>query len=47
MSAKPGAREVRHEIYIEVSPETDFALLTEATAMKKWRAEIVDALLCE
>lgn len=43
MSEKPGAREVRHEIYIEASPETIFALLTDATAMKKWQAEIVDA----
>jgi uncharacterized protein YndB with AHSA1/START domain len=43
MSEKPGAREVRHEIYIEASPETIFALLTDATAIKKWQAEIVDA----
>ena len=43
MSEKPGAREVRQEIYIEASPETVFALLTDATAMRKWQAEIVDA----
>jgi uncharacterized protein YndB with AHSA1/START domain len=43
MSEKPEAREVRLEIYIEASPETVFALLTDATAMKKWQAEIVDA----
>lgn len=43
MTEKTEAREVRHEIYIEASPETVFALLTEATAMKKWQAEIVDA----
>jgi uncharacterized protein YndB with AHSA1/START domain len=43
MSEKPGALEVRQEIYIEASPVTVFALLTEATAMKKWWAEIVDA----
>jgi len=43
MSEKPGPREVRHEIFIEASPETVFALLTDATAMKKWQAEIVDA----
>ena len=43
MSEKPGTLEVRREIYIEASPETVFALLTEATAIKKWQAEIVDA----
>src|SRR5262249_43410482 len=43
MSAKPGDREVRREIYIEASPATVFALLTEATAIMKWQAEIVDA----
>ena len=43
MSEKTGALEVRQEIYIEASPETVFALLTEATAIKKWQAEIVDA----
>jgi uncharacterized protein YndB with AHSA1/START domain len=43
VSEKPGAREVRREIYIEASPETVFAFLTDATAMKKWQAEIVDA----
>jgi uncharacterized protein YndB with AHSA1/START domain len=43
MSEKPGGREVRQEIYIEASPETVFALLTDATEMKKWQAEIVDA----
>ena len=43
MSEKPGAREVRLEIYIEASPETVFALLTDATEIKKWQAEIVDA----
>jgi uncharacterized protein YndB with AHSA1/START domain len=43
MSEKPGALEVRQEIFIEASPVTVFALLTEATAMKKWWAEIVDA----
>jgi uncharacterized protein YndB with AHSA1/START domain len=43
MSEEPETREVRHEIYIEASPETVFALLTEAAAMKKWHAEIVDA----
>ena len=43
MSEKPGAREVRREIYIEASPETIFALLTDATAMTKWQAEIVEA----
>jgi uncharacterized protein YndB with AHSA1/START domain len=43
MSEKPGAREVRREIYIEASPETVFALLTDATAMTKWQAEIVEA----
>ena len=43
MSAKPGAREVRREIYIEASPETVFTFLTDAMAMKKWQAEIVEA----
>src|SRR6516225_5782564 len=43
MSEKPGGREVRREIYIEASPETVFALLTDATEIKKWQAEIVDA----
>ena len=43
MSEKPGALEVRQEIYIEASPETVFAFLTDATAIKKWQAEIVDA----
>jgi uncharacterized protein YndB with AHSA1/START domain len=43
MSEQPEAREVRQEIYIEASPESVFALLTDATAMKKWQAEIVDA----
>ena len=43
MKAKPGAREVRHEIYIEASPETVFTFLTDMTAMKKWQAEIVEA----
>ena len=43
MSEKPGGREVRREIYVEASPETVFALLTDATEIKKWQAEIVDA----
>ena len=43
MSEKPGRREVRQEIYIEASCETVFALLTDATEIKKWQAEIVDA----
>ena len=43
MSEKPGGREVRREIYIEASPETVFALLTDAMAIMKWQAEIVDA----
>src|SRR6516162_533042 len=43
MGAKPSDREVRREIYIEASPATVFALLTEATAIMKWQAEIVDA----
>ena len=43
MSEKPDGQEVRREIYIEASPESVFALLTDATAMKKWQAEIVDA----
>ena len=43
MSEKPGGREVRQEIYIEASPETVFGLLTNATEIKKWQAEIVDA----
>jgi uncharacterized protein YndB with AHSA1/START domain len=43
VSEKPEAREVRQKIYIEASPETVFALLTDATAMKTWQAEIVDA----
>jgi uncharacterized protein YndB with AHSA1/START domain len=43
MSETPGGREVRREIYIEASPETVFALLTDATEIKKWQAEIVDA----
>src|SRR5262249_41251032 len=43
MNEKPDAREVRHEIYIEASPETVFALLTDATVMTKWQAETVDA----
>jgi uncharacterized protein YndB with AHSA1/START domain len=43
MSEKPGGREVGQEIYIEASPETVFALLTDATEIKKWQAEIVDA----
>ena len=43
MKAKPGAREVCHEIYIEASPETVFTFLTDTTAMKKWQAEIVEA----
>jgi uncharacterized protein YndB with AHSA1/START domain len=43
MNGKPEAREVRHEIYIEASPETVFALLTDATLITKWLAETVDA----
>ena len=43
MGEKQGDREVRREIYIEASPETVFALLTDATEIKKWQAEIVDA----
>src|SRR5262245_45872299 len=43
MSEKPGGREVRQEIYIDASPEIVFALLTDATEIKKWQAEIVDA----
>jgi uncharacterized protein YndB with AHSA1/START domain len=43
MSEKPGGREVRREIYVEASPQTLFALLTDATEIKKWQAEIVDA----
>jgi uncharacterized protein YndB with AHSA1/START domain len=43
MNEKPEAREVRHEIYIEASPETVFALLTDATVITKWQAETVDA----
>jgi uncharacterized protein YndB with AHSA1/START domain len=43
VNRKQGAPEVRREIYIEASPETVFALLTDATGMKKWQAEIVDA----
>lgn len=43
MSEKPGTREVRHEIYIEASPETVFSFLTDATAMKKWMAEFIEA----
>jgi uncharacterized protein YndB with AHSA1/START domain len=43
MSEKPGTVEVRQQIYIEASPETVFALLTDATAIKKWQAEIVNA----
>ena len=43
MSEETEAREVRHEIYIEASPETVFALLTDATAMRKWQAEIIEA----
>lgn len=36
-------REVQLEIHIEASPETVFTFLTDATEMKKWQAEIVDA----
>ena len=43
MNEKPGELEVRQEIYIEASPETVFALLTDATAIEKWQAEIVEA----
>ena len=43
MTEKPCDREVRREIYIEASPATVFALLTDATEIKKWQAEIVDA----
>jgi uncharacterized protein YndB with AHSA1/START domain len=38
-----GSREVRQEIYIEAAPKTVFALLTDATEIRKWQAEIVDA----
>jgi len=43
MNEKPAAREIRHEIYIEASPETVFALLTDATLMTRWQAEMVEA----
>ena len=43
MKQKPGTREVRQEIYVEASTETVFARLTDASAIKKWQAEIVDA----
>lgn len=43
MTEKPDTVEVRQEIYIEASLETVFAFLTQATAIKEWQAEIVDA----
>jgi uncharacterized protein YndB with AHSA1/START domain len=38
-----GTDEVQLEIWINASPETVFALLTEPVAMTTWLAELVDA----
>jgi uncharacterized protein YndB with AHSA1/START domain len=43
MTDTGGSDEVRLEIWIDASPETIFALLTESTAMTTWLAELVDA----
>jgi len=38
-----GSDEVHLEIHIEASPQTVFALLTDAARMRTWLAELVDA----
>jgi len=38
-----GIREVRLEIWIDASPETVYALLTEPDHMKTWLADLVEA----
>ena len=38
-----GDGELRHEIYIEAPPSTVFVLLTDATRMMSWLAEVVEA----
>jgi len=43
MTEQSGPREVRQDIFIEASAETVFSFLTDATAMKTWLAEIVEA----
>jgi uncharacterized protein YndB with AHSA1/START domain len=43
MNGEKPDREVRQEIHVEAAPETVFALLTDAKAMKTWLAEIVAA----
>ena len=37
------SREVRHEVWINASPQTVYALLTEAGHMTSWLAEVVEA----
>lgn len=37
------SREVRLEIWIDASPQTVYALLTEPVRMKTWLAEVVEA----
>src|SRR5258708_32923126 len=43
MNNTRGDREVQLDIRIDASPATVFALLTEATHMKTWLAELVEA----
>jgi uncharacterized protein YndB with AHSA1/START domain len=43
MSEKKPGREIRHEIRIDATPETVFALLTDPREMAKWLAEIVES----
>jgi len=35
--------EVRQEIFIEASPQTVFSLLTEASGLREWMADVVEA----
>jgi uncharacterized protein YndB with AHSA1/START domain len=42
MSESKDGRELRLEIEIAASPETVFALLTEAAGMKTWLSDLVD-----
>jgi uncharacterized protein YndB with AHSA1/START domain len=43
VSAAENSKEVRLEIWIEASPETVFALLTEPARMKTWLADLIVA----
>jgi len=43
MSGGDQGREVRREIYIDATPATVFALLTDARQMTRWLVETVEA----